>query len=113
MAKDFQLFYSTNDSWVENVDSFDFVIGSNTEFVFKLQANRELKDININFKTEEVIPIQLAIVDSLESVRVFTEEDTYVIPSLGNDKNKFLVIKLNTTKTGYYKVLFSFDYLVK
>ena len=111
MAKDFQFLHKVDGKWVEGDETFDFILNSDKEFPFKLLANRAMKNITIKLKTE--VPYDLAIVDALSGMRVFTYEDTYSIPSLAIKKSKYLVLKLRPEKTGDYKVSFAFDYLVK
>lgn len=122
MGKDFQLFHSKDNKWVEEDNSFDFILGSNTELIFKLLAKGDLKNIGIKLNTKIKrsgkwtkigAPLDLAIVDNLDSVRIFTSEDVYHISSLANRQVKFLVLRFKPEGTGDYEVSFIFDYLVK
>lgn len=108
---DFRWYVLRGGKWVED-NAFEFLLNSNIECSFKFVADREMKDIVIEVKTD--IPFDVAISDNLNTVsRIFTTEDKYTIGHLKKGDEKFFVVRLTPDKTGDYAVNFVFDYKVK
>jgi hypothetical protein len=108
---DFKLYALKGDEWVEE-RTFEFLRDLELECVYRLVAERQLKDIIINVNTE--IPFDLAILNNLtDAVHIFTTEDIYKIDKLGKGQEKYFILRLKPEDTGDYKVTFGFDYLVK